>query len=106
MTRRKREKPEEEPDMREMLIKTRRDNEKPSTEAPEIALETDPERDPGPEEREEGELVSQSSPTQTGQQVTPIDLGECSTSSDEASLLPSKMNVRKLGAPAPLHWCM
>jgi hypothetical protein len=51
MTRREREKPGEEPDLREMLIKTRRENEKPSTEAPEIALETDPERDPGPEER-------------------------------------------------------
>jgi hypothetical protein len=105
MTRREREKPEEEPDLREMLIKTRRVIEKPSTEAPEIALETDPERDPGPEEREEGELASQSSPTQTGQQVTPNDPGECSTSSDETykvnKFTPFRDECEEVRCPSP-----
>jgi hypothetical protein len=80
-TRRERENLGEEPDLREVLVKTRRENEKATTVAPETALE----RGPGHEEREEGELAHQSSPTQTGQQATPNDPGECSTSSDESN---------------------
>jgi hypothetical protein len=100
MTRREREKPGEEPDQREI---TRRENEKTSTETPETALETDPEKDPGPEEREEGELAPQSSPTQTGQKVAPNDPAPVMNQTKSKNSLPSEMNVRKLGASAPRH---
>jgi hypothetical protein len=52
-----------------------------------VAPETETALESGPgheeEEREEGELAHQSPPTQTIQQETPNDPGECSTSSDE-----------------------
>ena len=83
-TRRERDTLGEGPDLREALDRSRREKEK-ETVSPEAALESDPGHDE--EEREEGELDHQSQfpPTQTKQQETTNDPGECSssTSSDE-----------------------